>query len=860
MALKAYKRVGLRRDRNLGDLSNSTEALNNILEGLEQGGGSFISEDLDTIRSISSLGLSNGTYREIIGSAEYYVNSSGSIQPYFPRITYQNKFDRALLFCGQIRINGGNGLTARYFNKNQVFENTVGIFSGLPFKTNNEWDSGIFTYSGKINQESVDVNGGVEWEGYFIPITSGKHNFYVDTTALTTFDFQTEDYIGDPSGTIAPFLRYYSASGGGLHFYTESPENELLTQYGYTLESTSAFFVYTTQVSNTVPLYRASNSSGPHLFTITLSEYNSLPSNIWTREGIVGYVYASAPTNITNQSVHRAYNSTSGDFLLTTSLTEATTSSGYTYQGIAFYATYPSYNEISRIGLTTSLSASGLSNTNAIILSTPSNTKYVGIGQSVSASGIVAGSVVASYDRDNGVIALTPPQGTTYALTSNVSGNITFYKSIGQTTKVYYTTYTLEAYKPYRIRFRYYIPQSIDAISVQRNISFSLTRPAAGNEYLRYNNLYDIDYDFSNTGKGVFTKYLDNSLNYSGGTLGGAGTYTDYVRLQTSKKIDIKYQPKTSVSDIIKLSISGTTVNLSTVLTISNTSGIEIGNYVFGPNIPDNTIVKEIVINNSIILSNSATNSGTGTFTFVDHRGFVKRAVGSGSAGLFTLSIGNTTDLKSGMIMIGSGVQAYTGITTTGSATVFNISPPQTIGAGTTVYFYQSRGLVNNALAPFCPPAANKCLFVSVAAGIGSTVIQVNDTTGISVGWTVQGYQFASGTTVTSIVSTGTTSISLSTGIINNLIVGGNFTVTNGTADKTLCCPPTDTSLPFNPTADGLETVSAARSLRIDSGNILFDALKVGIANTITTYSDSDVSTSRLSIQTPSGTFKLLCA
>jgi hypothetical protein len=861
MGIKVYNRIGLRRDRNLSDLSNPTEGLNNLLDGIVVGESStFISEDLDSIRNIASLGLKSSGYQEIISSRETFTNSNGTSSDFFPRITYQNRLDRLRLFAGEPRLYGGDGLTAKYYDRSQIYTDTVGIFSGLPFKTDNYWQSGIFDYNGKITPEAIDVNGGVEWEGYFIPYRSGEHTFYVNTTALTTFEFETQGYLGDPTGTMVSVQRYYKSSGG-LHFYTTNPSREILT--GYTLENREAFFVYTSQVSNTIPLYRASSPSGPHLYTISQTEYDGLSPSIWTKEGTIGYVYASAPGNITNQAVYRSYNATSGDYLLTSSLTEATTSSGYTNQLTSvFYTPYPSYVEASRIGITTTFTGTGSVNTNVITLSSAANTKYVGIGQSVSASGIVVGSVVASYNKSTGVIGLTPPEGSTYALSGNVSGNIIFYKAIGQYTQTYNTTYALEKFKKYRLRIRYYIPQNIDAFSVLRYINFYIFRPArSSDERLRYNNLYSTNYDFSDASKGEFVKFLDNSINFGGGTCGGT-SLDKYVKIQTSKKVDIKYEPKTSVDNVIKLTISGTTTLNSNIGILSSTSGLEFGNYVYGTNITDGTTIKDIVVNQFVILSANATVSGTNNLTFVDHRGLVKRAVGSSSGAgntTFTLSSGNTTDLKSGMIMIGSGVQAYTGITTTGSATVFNISPSQTIGAGTTVYFYQSRGLVNNALAPFCPPAANKCLFVSVAAGIGSTTIQVKDTSGISVGWTVQGYQFASNTTVTKIVSTGTTSISLSKGITNSLIVGGNFTVTNGTEDKQLCCPPTDTSPPFNPTVDGLETVSGATSLRIDSGNIVFDALKVGIANTITTATASDVSGSRLSIKTPSGTFKILC-
>ena len=67
MAQKIYKRIGLRRDNNLGDLSNPTVALNNLLDNLvDEQGSTFISEDLNAIRTISSYGLTNAEYRILV--------------------------------------------------------------------------------------------------------------------------------------------------------------------------------------------------------------------------------------------------------------------------------------------------------------------------------------------------------------------------------------------------------------------------------------------------------------------------------------------------------------------------------------------------------------------------------------------------------------------------------------------------------------------------------------------------------------------------------------------------------------------------------------------------------------------------
>ena len=859
MARKIFKKVGLRRDNNLGDLSNSTEALNNLINGLVDNISvdTFISEDLNCIRGIYSAGLDNAGYSQIIGSAVEFTDSVGSNEDFLPRITYQNRLDRFKTFSGEPRFNGGNGLTASYFNRNQVFENTVGIFSGIPFKTDNFWENGNFSYSGKITPESVDVNGGVEWEGYFVPTQTGAYTFYINSSACFTFDFETQGYISDPTGTIIAFRRYYSVSLGGLHFYTSNPETELLSQNGYALENTEEFFVYTTQVPNTTPLYRAANSSGPHLYTTNKTEYDDLPSNIWTKEEIVGYVYASASGTITNQPVYRAYNSTTGDFLLTTSLTEATTSSGYVNQpASAFYAPYPSYTEIARIGLTSSLSASGAINTNQITLTTASNAKFIGVGQSVSGVGINTGSVVASVDRTTGIVGLTPPSGNAVTATFT-NQNKTFLKTIGQDTAISYSTYILNAQQRYRVRARYYIPSSVDATTAQRNINFDYTAPIGGLTDLRYNNLYSADYDFSDAAKGEFPIFIANSIRSGGGTLGGID---NYVKVKSLKKVDIKYQPKTTLADITKNTITGTTTINTNVISLSNTTNLEVGNYIVGTGIPENTRINQILINTGIIIDTLATASGSTSLAFIDHRGFVKRIRGSGSGTTFTLSSPYTTaDIKSGMILIGPSASAYTGITTTTSTNTFTIAPSQSLPSVLDYYVYQSRGLVNESLNAFCNRTITKCLTVSANTPIGSTTIPVVDSTGVSNGWSVQGFYFASGTTVNGAPPAG--SIVINTPTTRALVAGANFTVTGDSGDRQLCCPPTDTSPPFTATLEGLDTISASPSLRIESGNVVFNSLKAVVSSSnITPYSSLNTSTSRISIQTPIGTYKILCA
>ena len=720
-----YKRIGIRRDRNLGDLQDKGLSLNNLLDTLVDGTSStFISEDLDAIRNIFAYNLSSAGYREIIGSRVQFTNNDGINIDFLPRITYQNRLDKLKIFSGAPRINGGNGLTAKYYNFNQVFANTTAVFSGTPIKQDNFWEEGQFNYSRKITPEAFDVNGGVEWSGYFIPTASGSHRFDVRTSALMTFEFETEGYTS------------------GIGTYTEH----------------------------------------------------------------------------------------------------------------------------SRIGLTSTFVGSGGVG-NAITLATPSNTKFIGIGQSVSNANIVVGTLVETYNTSTGVITLTPPSGSVNAITSEIASgsSIVFSKAIGQETEIIYTTYILEKQRPYHIRLRYYIPSSFDARAVVRNFNIDILRPSeASPDYLRYNYLYASDYDFSPSAKGDFNIFLDNSILAGGGKLGSSIASSGYVKIKSTKKIDIKYAPKTSLSAITKATISGTTTNNTNIISVTDTSGIEIGNYIFGTGIPENTVVNDIVINTSIIASTTSTTSGSTTLTFIDHRGFVKRGVGSisGTPPTLTLSSGNTTNLKSKMVVIGNGVTQYTGITTTGSASAVTVSPSQTVGAGTTLYFYQSRGLIDEGLAAFCVPAVTRCIFVSSLIPSGTIIINVVDTTGVVSGMRVLGAQFAPGTTVSSFIPN--TSITINIATIIPIASGGNFTVTSAPAeegDRSLCCPPTDTSPPFNPTEKGLDTTVGFPNLKINNGNIKFDNLTATVSGgNITNIASNAASTKRLPIQTASGLFNILCA
>jgi len=757
MARKIYKRIGIRRDRNLADLSDTKQGLNSLLDTLiDETGNTFISEDLDVIRNLFAEGMSSDQYQKIIGSRTQKTNTNGTLTDLLPPVTYQNKLDKFQFFSGEPRLNGGNGLTAKYYNQEDINIGTANIFSGTPFDTDNFWEVGNFNYTGKITPLANNSNGGIEWDGFFIPVRTGPHNFRYNTTAGFTFEF--EDVA--ESGTMTERFR-------------------------------------------------------------------------------VG--------------------------------TNPVTSSDYPGQ-VAFGATF-----------TASATGAG----NVITLATASNQTRVGYGMSVSGPNIVKDSTVFSVDQTTGIIALkhpdvTEPDAGTPAITGAISSQpLTFYRNTGVNISKNYNTPTLIAFQKYRIRYRYFIPRyqgpggtfiAIDASGLDRNADIDY-RPPDGNTALNlpFYYLYDVNYDFSDDAKGTFPKFVDNSILFGGGTIGSSSNSNDYVKVKSSKKIDVKYIPPTSLTAITRAARTGSLTNGSSVISgfdsaSNNTNGIEIGNYVFGTNIPADTRVINIIVNSIVVLDKNATGGGSQSLTFIDHRGFVKKVTGSTSTNTLTISNGDTTNLKTDMIVIANGIAQYTGITTTGSSTQVNIFPSQGLG-NRSFYFYQGKGLVNDSLLQFCQPSIAQCLLVDGAVNAGNTVITVTSIPSGTSGWTVRGFQFsdkdASGnpefTTIT-INTPGTNQITLSKPTINDLVDGEKISISPLSAnDRTLCCPPVDTSPPFTPTEDGLETTSSFPNLKIDSGDVKFDALTVASSITIDNYTAGDTSSKYLDLNTPAGNYKILC-
>jgi len=716
---KIYRRIGIRRDNNFSDLSDRKEALNNLLDKLVDTGGSFISEDLDSIRGLFSTGLSASEYRSFGGSTVKETDISGSTSSVVPAITYQNRLDKFKVSSGEFpRLNGGSGLTANYFNSDQVKDLTiqnifVGVTTGPAIPSDTFWESGNFEYSRKINIQSINAAGGAQWDGYFVPTQTGQYSFNTSSSLGFTADFESNGYSGTGIGTFSNYARV------GL----------------------------TTTINNT-------------------------NANV-----------SSVVTDITNKQV--------------------------TITGTGAVAMNPGIG----IGMT-------------VITSNPAR---VVLGSRVSGvSTTTTGTTLITFENED-----TDP------IVSNGEVALTLGRPAGTIVSKSYTTQTLEKYRPYKIRYRFFVPEGVDPTGLVKKFAATYTPPGSSGTFLRYNNLYPLDYNFTDVVKGTFNTFLDQSVLFGGNktdgteTIGSTTNSSGYVRISTNKKVDIKYTPKTALTQIERATSNSSWTAGSKVLSISDTTGIEIGNYVFAAsgltaNVNTPVRVVDIVINEFIIIDAPATNTRTNTaLTFVEHRGFVKRVTASGSGGNISISNADTTPntagLKTNQVAIWNGSNSYSGITTTGAINNVTVFPAQGFGTQR-LYFYESRGLVDTALASFCIPAETQCFIVTSNVVAGATILPVNSTTNIQVGYKIQGFSFAADTEITSKTTTGFT---IDKPTIKNIAADSNFTATSSSDDKSLCCPPTDTSPPFEPTEAGLESTVAEPNVKFTGGNLVFESLLV---------------------------------
>ena len=399
---------------------------------------------------------------------------------------------------------------------------------------------------------------------------------------------------------------------------------------------------------------------------------------------------------------------------------------------------------------------------------------------------------------------------------------------------------------------------------------------------MRFNYLYTLGYDFSDSAKGNFNKFDDQSV-LSGGTnlyttpigIGSRDDNSKYVKIKSRKKVDITYSVKKELGNgdnrstgIVRQIKTLTTTANDPVLSFGITSQVEVGNYVFGTDIPDGTRIAKIITNQFVVLDSNPTSTvASNQLTFINHRGFVRKVTGSCTNNTVTLSGGTQirssnptestiiTDGQEEMVIIGSNIPSFTKIDSITSVTQFNVVQPNGSAVtfnSTDIFVYQSRGLKDNSIKKFCdrigtPPASLnvKCLRAKVTSGQFITsgqpelTVEAGSTSNIASSGKLLGSYFGEdGIEIDSIIPNspaGFDKIILKSNILAPIPDDSQFTYISDVGgfsdDRQLCCPPNDTSPPFEASEEGLITKISSNPQRPNlgiqdgGGHIKFDNL-----------------------------------
>ena len=212
---KVFTKFGLKRDLNLSDIPDRTDALDNILKDLQEGTESFTSQDIELLKNIFLSDITKNTFIDASSATILELQENGISTPYDPLITFENRIDRAYFTTSEPFFFGGDSPTTRYYDNSAIVRSTPGDASSnfLGFLENSVaettffWERGNFVFDGKFLPELLSLYGAVEWTGYFKPTTDGVHNLRIITRGFLKVEFddlsQSRDFTFDPgTGTF----------------------------------------------------------------------------------------------------------------------------------------------------------------------------------------------------------------------------------------------------------------------------------------------------------------------------------------------------------------------------------------------------------------------------------------------------------------------------------------------------------------------------------------------------------------------------------------------------------------------------------------------------------------------------------
>lgn len=479
-------------------------------------------------------------------------------------------------------------------------------------------------------------------------------------------------------------------------------------------------------------------------------------------------------------------------------------------------------------------------NSSVVDVTNQSDMVYIMTGISLS-DGFGSDAVIESVDEDNQRFTMSD-----VATSSLVNTDVTFTKEPGVEGSKTINVGTLEKFKAYPVRMRFFVDEN--SIPAGSNVTKTFRVQDIGptgnqNQQLRYTNLYDENY-FDGYFEGDFKKYIDNSVSVGGTEIDGSGTIgttrdttngDNYRSVNTLGSISSVYEPPKTISDVEITKSSIRKIQNSPTLRFSNVDNLLIGMYaVFDGNITAGTRISDVIFQEGVILDGfSSVSASNQTITFADHRGLVAYGNFSSSTGNTILGANfliNEDRVRPGHVVVG---EFYTGTNWArivdyddSTGTILTSQPLNVDNDGGRIYVYYDSALVNQSLDAFCenvyakrivPPAGQS---YDYTYPVGATQITLEDTSGLTTGMyahlipktpfselNVQGgIENRSNASITVVGNV----VTLSQGLIQSITVTSsvitNMTFSPTSVNKEICFVPTDTAPPFNANSEGLTT------------------------------------------------------
>lgn len=204
---KRFQNEGLIRNNNLSDVQNTDTALSSLLNDLvAQDDVVFTARDLDCISFIATTNLRSQEFQKLanVSVKRSELNEEDQViavtaQPF---VTIKNRIDGVVVTTDDPPFfNGGDGLPAEFWEQSSlntgIDKNSTGddIFLGPPVDSEESfWDNGYFQFSGNIGNLDGS-NGGVQWDGFYVPDATGTTEFNFVTSGLFMLELENTNGV-----------------------------------------------------------------------------------------------------------------------------------------------------------------------------------------------------------------------------------------------------------------------------------------------------------------------------------------------------------------------------------------------------------------------------------------------------------------------------------------------------------------------------------------------------------------------------------------------------------------------------------------------------------------------------------------